>query len=459
MLTRLEIDGFKNLLDFSANFGPYTCIAGDNGVGKSNVFDAVQFLSLLADHTFLDAAQAVRPSSDGRGFATRDLFWRGGRQRRDDMTLTAEMLIPDEVTDDFGRSVAPTATYLRYSVRIGLSQSTGRMSLQAESLHRLGSASERLRPGFPMTEAFADAAVRLGGGPGTFLSTDSFGVRLLPDTGREERVVPLGPSAARTVLSTVSLADRPTVLAARRELQSWRRLALDPAALRNPDSYFAPSSIGPDGSHLASVLHRLAGEQGTEEGAEAFFARMTSLLDRLSGLRFQSMRVDQDEARQLLSIELVDRSGTVVPARSLSEGTLRFLAMCALLEDSETHGLVCLEEPENGIHPANVPAVLEVIRRLAVDAEMPPAHDNPLRQVLINTHSPVVIQSTRRDDLLIAAPRRIRLPDSESALVLSLLPVVGSWRADSELPGAAVTGADVLPYLTATPDAAFNLSA
>ena len=42
MLTRLKSNGFKNLVDFSLDFGPYTCIAGPNGVGKSNIFDAIQ---------------------------------------------------------------------------------------------------------------------------------------------------------------------------------------------------------------------------------------------------------------------------------------------------------------------------------------------------------------------------------------------------------------------------------
>lgn len=31
MLTRIEVDGFKNLIDFSLDLGPYTCIAGVNG--------------------------------------------------------------------------------------------------------------------------------------------------------------------------------------------------------------------------------------------------------------------------------------------------------------------------------------------------------------------------------------------------------------------------------------------
>ena len=62
MLTRLEIDGFKNLQAADLRFGPFTCIAGPNGAGKSNVFDAIRFLSLLATETLMDAAFHVRSS-------------------------------------------------------------------------------------------------------------------------------------------------------------------------------------------------------------------------------------------------------------------------------------------------------------------------------------------------------------------------------------------------------------
>lgn len=43
MLTRLKVSGFKNLVDVDVHFGPFTCIAGANGVGKSNLFDAILF--------------------------------------------------------------------------------------------------------------------------------------------------------------------------------------------------------------------------------------------------------------------------------------------------------------------------------------------------------------------------------------------------------------------------------
>ncbi len=60
MLTRLVAKGFKNLVDVDLYFGPLTCIAGPNGVGKSNLFDAIMFLQALADRPLLEAAVSVR---------------------------------------------------------------------------------------------------------------------------------------------------------------------------------------------------------------------------------------------------------------------------------------------------------------------------------------------------------------------------------------------------------------
>jgi AAA15 family ATPase/GTPase len=60
MLTRLKPDWFKNLVDVEVRLGPVTCIAGANGVGKSNLFDAITFLSALADRPLIDASRSVR---------------------------------------------------------------------------------------------------------------------------------------------------------------------------------------------------------------------------------------------------------------------------------------------------------------------------------------------------------------------------------------------------------------
>jgi hypothetical protein len=79
---------------------------------------------------------------------------------------------------------------------------------------------------------------------------------------------------------------------------------------------------------------------------------------------------------------------------------------------------------------------------------MAPGPDNPLRQVIVNTHSPGVVQLVREDDLLFASEH----PVGANGAHVSALQVVGmqgSWRAPAAHEGA--TRADILPYLVSQP--------
>src|SRR5580658_5399409 len=60
MLTRIEIDGFKTFERFGLDLQPLTAIVGPNASGKSNLFDALRFLSLLAQHDIRTAMQGLR---------------------------------------------------------------------------------------------------------------------------------------------------------------------------------------------------------------------------------------------------------------------------------------------------------------------------------------------------------------------------------------------------------------
>ena len=74
MLLRLVVRGFKNLRDVEVRFGPLACFVGLDGVGKSNLFDALQFLRALAENDIQTAAQQVRSPQNG-AFRPRDLPW------------------------------------------------------------------------------------------------------------------------------------------------------------------------------------------------------------------------------------------------------------------------------------------------------------------------------------------------------------------------------------------------
>ncbi len=466
MLTRLEVGGFKNLLDLRVDLAPFTCIAGVNGVGKSNVFDAVQFLSLLSSRSLLDAALEVRGAGLGNRLGDpRDLFWNGYAVGDHRIRLAAEMIVPQEVEDDFGRPARPTISYLRYEVELGYlppsgSEKIGRLSLLSENLRhiKLGDAAGRLR--FPHSAARFRQAVLRGHRSGTAFISTSFEdgqpiVSIHQDGGSRGQPKPAAAARApATVVSTVTSSDDPTILAARREMQSWRRLALEPSALRTSDRYFDPRVMDATGLHLPAALRRIAYDDGD---ADRVYARVAGRLAELSGVDVRELSVEEDDVREVLTVQLTESGGLTLPARSLSEGTLRFLALCVLLEDPSVSGLLCMEEPENGIHPANIGSMVDVVRDLAVDAQDAPGADNPFRQVMINTHSPYVVQLVEQQDLLFADTSMRRAPDGSLAPSLQLRPLAGTWRASSPDSVPAVTRADILPYLTTPPGAQLTL--
>jgi predicted ATPase len=469
MLTRLEVQGFKNLLDVQVDFGPFTCIAGANGIGKSNVFDAIEFLSYLASDSLVEASQRVRGASGMRGGDPRDLFWDGYRDHQRQIRLAVEMIVPAIVEDDLGASAKATTTFLRYEVVLGYSApegegSVGRLSLLGEELRHitLGEATKHLR--FKHNaKNFRNAVVVGQRRGGAFLSTEARDtgtvINVHGDGGSFGRPQPRAAArAGRTVLSTVTTNDYPTILAARREMQSWRRLALEPSALRAPDSLTDVRSLDVDGRHLAATLFRIAHEKDPvtgENNPDAVYARVAGRLSDLVGVGVEGVTVELDQVREVFTLFLREKGGLRLPARALSEGTLRFLALCVLLEDPSFTGLTCMEEPENGIHPANLPAMLSLVKDLAVDPKETPDDANPFRQIIVNTHSPGVVQLCDPQDLLLAEIKTHRTRDGEVTRALSLLPYSQSWRAEQSVP--VFTRADVTYYLAAPEGAQLQL--
>src|SRR5262249_27776254 len=342
MLTRIEVDGFKNLLGLQADFGAFTCIVGENGTGTSNVFGAIQFLSLLADNPLMEAAQKVR---GGRGESAdpRDLFWNGHESAGGRIVFGAEMIVPREVEDDFGRTAVPSITFLRYELELGYErpagiERVGRLTLVREQLSHINQSEAAGRLAFDHSVSAFRKQVITGRRGGTdFISTHAEpGGPVISihhhDGGGRGRLRPAAASKApTTAVSTVTQSDHPTILAARREMQSWRRLALEPSALRAADRYVDPKAMEADGRHLASTLFRIAGDSTGEAGEvdpERVYARIANRLSDLSGVKVERLFVTTDDVREQFTVMLQEAGGLPLPARSLSEGTLRFLALC-----------------------------------------------------------------------------------------------------------------------------------
>jgi AAA domain, putative AbiEii toxin, Type IV TA system len=160
-----------------------------------------------------------------------------------------------------------------------------------------------------------------------------------------------------------------------------------------------------------------------------------------------SIDVDQDNIRETLTVVVTMKDKERFSASSLSDGTLRFLALAVLASDPDASGLVCMEEPENGIHPLRIPEMLNLVRCLA-DADVSEhselAEGSAIRQVIINTHSPQVVAELPADELLMA--QALRLRGSE---FVEFKPMSGTWRAKSAhlQPNEIITPGDLSSYL------------
>lgn len=415
MLTRLKIKGFKSLLDVDVRFGPFTCIAGLNGAGKSNLFDAIVFLSHLANKSLAEAGQMVRSDDEQSTSKIIDLFYQYDGKYTDQIEFDAEMIVPRSGTDDLGQDATATTTFLKYSLTLGhskLSPESSGLTIIKEELNHFTKSDSKSNLMFPHSASFRDSlgiARRTGAFLSTVTSDKGAEIKIHQDlsgqgkSGGRTRSV-MANRLPRTVLSTATALETPTMLLAKREMESWKLLQLEPSAMRTPDRFNSPSRISSKGGHLPSALWRMCLEVSKSHPHQSESALRAKIANRLSQLveGVKDIQLEKDERRELISLIMTDLSGTRHNARSLSDGTLRFLALSILENDSDAVGLLCLEEPENGIHPDRIPAILELIHDLAVDPHLPVNTKNPLRQVIINTHSPSVVAALDDSDLLLA---------------------------------------------------------
>ena len=400
MLTRFKVDGFKNLIGVDLRFGPFTCVAGANGVGKSNLFDAIRFLSALSRVSLLEAAKEVR---GGRTADVHDLFHRVGNDYDDVISFETEMIVPRLGEDDLGQEAEASMTFLRYKLTLGYRPADGGLEIRQEELAHINKGETRRHLLFPHSQDWLDSAV-VGRRTSPFISTQENGqgadiILLHQDRGKEGSGRPaprLAHSLPRTVLQAANAAENRTAVIARREMQSWRLLQLEPSALREPDDFNAPSRLSERGAHLPAMLFRLA----QNDEARTYAAVANRLSELIAEVR--AVGIDRDEKREQLTLWARGDDETPHAARSLSEGTLRFLALTLLEQDPDSLGVLCLEEPENGIHPERIPAMLRLLKDIAVDTGRPVGQDNPLRQIIINTHSPAVVGQVNDDDLVAA---------------------------------------------------------
>lgn len=406
MLTRVEIDGFKSFRAFSADLLPFQVILGPNAAGKSNLFDALHLLSRLAEVDLQTAFQ------DLRGEPLEMFSFVGPSKAVHEMTFAVEVLLDSVVRDPWSVEVEVKHSRVRYELKLARRKAPN-------GIERLYVTKEEMRPILDKDDTW----------PGLKLASKEFKGRYvvrgrrapwlvtreeaqesgqppiltfeISQDGRAGRKRP-ADAAESTNLSGITSAEFPHLFALREELRSWRFLQLNPEGLRRPSSALAVDHLKPDGSNLAAVLARIKNETRTEQRPDGVIADISTTLTHLvPGV--QALSIIEDKAKKEYRIDVQMQDGFHFASRVLSDGTLRILALITLMHDPQERGLVCFEEPENGVHPFRLRQVIDMLRALATnltEREVPPRE--PLKQLLLNSHSPVVLKYLEASQMLFA---------------------------------------------------------
>ncbi len=349
MLSELTVKGFKSLDEVNVKFPRLTVLFGPNTAGKSNLLDALQALSRIGtSRTLSDALSEPIRGYPVEAFA----FPKGG---------LAELLSMKRSHFELDALLDVGKNRYRYRVQVEIQLESGALVVKDEYLATLTARGES--KGNPSIERVSDQ-VRIRR-------------KSKPANPRKE---PVGLNYS--ILSDPRLggAEYRAIEVIREELSGWRVYYLDPrVAMRTPKPPTDVRDIGVLGTDIAPFLYRLRAEK--PKHFEMIKRTLISLIPSI-----EDLVVDLDKQRGTLDIH-IRQNGKQFSSRIISEGTLRVLALCAIVVNPWSGSLLAFEEPENGVHPRRLELIAQLLASLAIEQK---------RQVIVTTHSPLFCDAALR---------------------------------------------------------------
>ena len=383
MITRLEIDGFKSLRDFAVDLEPFTVFIGPNSAGKSNILEALALLSRLASQPIADAFK------HGRGRPS-DQFSHNGDDSVRIIRFAVEFLDYGYFRPDVG-CIPGAQSRCRYELTIAresLASGAERLLVRDERFAAIHSERDTWIANHP---EFADVSTYGRAGAQVY-----------------DALAQSGTSLHIGLMQWTPAEAKPC----RQNLAMISALRLDGARLGEPSDPIDSDSLNADGSNLPSILAGLPPVLLGEIRAD--------LVRLVPGIASFDVIPDNDELR----LEFHLSGGQKMPARLVSDGTLRVLGLLTALRLDPRPYLLTVEEPENGIYPGRLRALLRLLQE-----ETARRHDGPddvermnemLRdggsigifsnllptQILVTTHSPVLLSALHKQ------PQHLRFVDT-----------------------------------------------
>ena len=348
MIQTLHLQGYRSLKEVIWTPGKLNVIIGPNGSGKSNLLRALALLQR--------SAMGKLPEDLVREGGIAPVLWDG----------QARELAWSVKTEPVGAERDPLRDALTYELRLRQLGGTSAYRVEHELLanYHLQNAGAK-----PQPLKFLDRR------PGHAVTFDAQEKQLLAVEGS----VP----DDQTLLSLVAGPfSNPIVTAFHQKLAAWsifHDLHVDQGAeVRRPAVARLDKRVAADGQNLIPVLHTL---YSTDRD---FKTDVDAAMRAAFGHDFEELSFPP-AADQRIQLRLRWRSlKSTQSAADLSDGTMRFLLLLAILCNPEPDALIAIDEPEVGLHPSMLPIVAELARQ---------ASDRS--QVILTTHSPQLLDAFR----------------------------------------------------------------
>ena len=400
MITSIRLVNFKNFADETLRVGPFTVIVGANASGKSNIRDAFRFLHGIGRGYTL--AEIV----GGKYGAGGQIEWAGVRGamneiiRFDQPSFSLQVEEKDTVyTIEVGRNESKDAAFRvnKEKLKAQLGTIFTSTSIGGESVHAQGDVLHLLLRKQKDAEEKDDIS-HAEGRPNQPGLTQIQGHNMSPwvQEFHAERL--------------------------KKVLANMRFLDLEPHQLRQP-AFPGQTVLGDGGEHLPTVLRAICEDPQRKETLVEWMRELTPM-----DVRDFEFPTDPTGRVHLVFLEA---NGRKVSADAASDGTLRFLAMLAVLLGPDPGGLYFFEEIDNGIHPARQWLLLELIEKQTAKQGI---------QVVTTTHSPDLL-TVMNDDTFSNTSVVCRLEEADDAIIrpVAELPKAEELRTSQGL-GRLLTG-------------------